>query len=181
MTAATAKAQIFTTEDTEAHRLYREILVISFLLAWPQTWEISVVEFPFALLPESAPAPPARFAAQPAVCGSSPALPRRCGRAARRPCACHCQVEENSTARSGWSGRGRFRSHRRTAAAWEPAPERRQSPFAPPPRACKRSACSLSPAAARAESREPAEIPQKEAEGRQPQAKCGLWARQNPQ
>src|SRR5260370_370559 len=103
MTAATAKAQIFTTEDTEAHRLYgeslvislyilcasvssvvkiwafavdteahrlyREILVISFLLAWPQTWEISVVEFPFALLPESAPAPPARFAAQPAVCG----------------------------------------------------------------------------------------------------------------
>src|SRR5258708_19558142 len=84
MTAGTAKAQIFTTEDTEAHRLYREILVISFLLAWPQTWEISVVEFPFALLPESAPAPPARFAAQPAVCGSSPALPRRCGRAARR-------------------------------------------------------------------------------------------------
>src|SRR5258708_5062292 len=84
MTAATAKAQIFTTEDTEAHRLYREILVISFLLAWPQTWEISVVEFPFALLPESAPAPPARFAAQPAVCGSSPALARRCGRAARR-------------------------------------------------------------------------------------------------
>src|SRR5260370_37803642 len=84
MTAATAKAQIFTTEDTEAHRLYREILVISFLLAWPQAWEISVVEFPSALRPESAPAPPARFAAQPAVCGSSPALPRRCGRAVRR-------------------------------------------------------------------------------------------------